>query len=96
MSNTSSTSYERLKSYRDDLATRFEQLAAWRERHPDWDSETYRLDEDAYEKVMPLSGLSSFDPHDLPPSVSDLVSSQMFFWLVDVATAAFENTGGQS
>jgi hypothetical protein len=94
MSNRTSNSYQKLKAYRDDLAERFQRISEWRERHPDWNTEAYLLDEDAYVKVMPLSGLSSFDPLDLPPSTCDVLTSQMFFWLIDVATAAYEDRKG--
>lgn len=91
---TSPTAYEILRDYVDDLGTRISQKVEWAKRHPDHTTEQYQLDEcgyyDADPGSAPRSFMSTFDPDDPSPQVSDIITHERFFALMNIALEAYE------
>ena len=87
----SEKAYKEIKTYCDDLSERIRLLDEWELRHPDRDSLEFREDERAYCREEKVEGFtSSFDPNDESPDVSDVLTSQRFNYLMQVAVAAYE------
>lgn len=85
------TAFLRLNEYFLDLKRRHEELFVWRLRHPDYDSAEFGKDWDEWvEYRLPAVNGSTFDPDDLPPSVSDLLTSERFLDVVEVAVIAYQ------
>lgn len=86
--------YLNIKEYCDDLTERLRLVEEWKLRHPDWDTQLFRRDESDWYKALDLyEGLtfkSSFDPNDLRPHTSDLLTAERWNDLMRVALAAFE------
>jgi hypothetical protein len=86
--------YLNIKKYCDDLTERLRLVEEWKLRHPDWDTQPFRRDESDWYKALDLyEGLtfkSSFDPNDLRPHTSDLLTAERWNDLMRVALAAFE------
>jgi hypothetical protein len=87
----SEKAYKEIKTYCDDLSERIRLLDEWKLRHSDWDSLEFREDERAYCREEKINGfISSFDPFDDSPDVGDVLTSQRFNYLMQVAVAAYE------
>ena len=85
--------YFNIKTYCDDLTERLRLVEECKLRHPDWDTQPFRRDEwdgDKTEDDEKLTFKSSFDPNDLRPHTSDLLTSERWNDLMLVALAAFE------
>ena len=82
--------YTRLRKYCDDLTFRVLARDEWRKRHPDWDTQLFRSEYWAWlEKGMKKFD-SSFDPDDLEPQTSDVLTAENFLALITVALTAYE------
>ena len=93
----SNQAYFNIKTYCDDLTERLRLVEEWKLRHPDWDTQPFRRDESDWYRALDLyEGLtfkSSFDPNDLRPHTSDLLTSERWNDLMLVALSAFEVAG---
>lgn len=87
------TAYELLRSYVDSLRDRLLAKEDWKQRHPDWESIAFAKDETAFYDGNFSHDLkmSSFDPNDLMPHTSDVITAELFAALATVALTAYEN-----
>ena len=74
-----SDAYARLRAYADDLQARFIAQAAWKARHPDW--QTMDEDDEAWQQIVAV------DPF---PPTDDVVTAARFLDILAVALAAYE------
>ena len=96
--NFAKESFDRLKSYSDDLSERLRLRDEWKLRHPDHDSKQYRQDQRTWCDDNETEGnpekeynfQSTFDPNDYEPDVYDTISAQRFNDLMLVALKAYE------
>ena len=88
--------YLNIKTYCDDLTERLRLVEEWKVRHPDWDTQPFRRDESNWIRAdddAELTFETSFDPNDLRPQTSDLLTSERWNDLMLVALSAFEAAG---
>lgn len=88
--------YLNIKEYCDDLTERLRLVEEWKLRHPDWDTQPFLRDESNWIRAdddAELTFETSFDPNDLRPNTSDLLTSERWNDLMLVALSAFEAAG---
>jgi hypothetical protein len=82
------TRHEKLEHYCNDLAERVAQRDEWRLRHPDWDTQEFRREHLKWsraddEEATTMKFLSSFNPNDLEPNTSDILTTDIFLALME-------------
>jgi hypothetical protein len=88
--------YFNIKEYCDDLTERLRLVEEWKLRHPDWNTQPFLRDESNWIRAdddAELTFETSFDPNDLRPNTSDLLTSERWNDLMLVALSAFEVAG---
>jgi hypothetical protein len=88
--------YFNIKTYCDDLTERLRLVEEWKLRHPDWNTQPFLRDESNWIRAdddAELTFETSFDPNDLRPNTSDLLTSERWNDLMLVALSAFEVAG---
>ena len=88
--NEPSTAFLRLNAYFQDLKRRHEELFVWKMRHPDHHTAEFGKDYDDWALYrLPGTAGSTFDPDDLAPNVSDVLTSETFLDVIEVAVIAY-------
>lgn len=88
-----SKAFEELSAYHDDLSSRYEARKEWVARHPDYLSDLFQDEAGKYYdhgKPSEMVFQSSFDPSDLPPSTSDIFTTELMLNIVKVCLEAWE------
>jgi hypothetical protein len=92
----SNQAYFNIKEYCDDLTERLRLVEEWKLRHPDWNTQPFLRDESNWIRAdddAESTFETSFDPNDLRPNTSDLLTSERWNDLMLVALSAFEVAG---
>ena len=94
--NDINASIERLKTYVNDLGLRIKLKEEWDSRHPDRNETQFELDADHHERYggkgfIEAPYASTFDPTDIEPNTSDIVTAQSFFDIAYAALTALKN-----
>lgn len=85
--------YSRIKTYCEDLSTRIRLVDEWKLRHPDYKTRQFEIDHRAWYKSeddTELTFESSFDPNDLMPETSDIITAQRLNDIMLITLAAYE------
>ncbi len=84
--------YETMRIYCDDLLQRIAAHDEWVKRHPDHLSVDFRREWRAWADEGLNTFTTTFNPDDIEPPISDVLTSQRFAALMSIALAAYEKT----